>query len=93
MYRFSDPGNGITDGAVFAFVQSTDPDVLLMIAARTAPESGESTWTYSLARMNSGHVLVRLDGAPIHEYVDYWSHPRTLEDQYVEANDAKYLSP
>lgn len=93
VYRFSDAADGITDGAVFAFVQSTDPDLLLMIAARTDPDSGEPVWTYSVARMNSGHVVVRLDDAAIREYADYYQNPRTNEDQYIEAEDTKYPAP
>ena len=93
IYRFADVGQGIIDAALFAFVQSTDPDLLLMISARTDPDSGKPAWTYSLARMNSGHLRVRLDDAVVHEYRDYRTNPRSQEDQYVEADDMKYPAP
>ncbi len=41
----------VIDGALFAFVQGTDPEVLLMIEA-VSNESGETSWQYGLARMS-----------------------------------------
>ena len=93
VYRFADASPGITDAAMFAFVESNDPDLLLTIAARTDSDSGESVWTYSLARMNSGHVQVRLDDAELHEYRDIRMGPCGPEDQYVEADDMRYPAP
>lgn len=40
----------VADGALFAFVLTTDPEVLLLIEAR--PESGTLRWHYAFARMS-----------------------------------------
>ena len=40
----------LPDGALFAFVMTTDPEVLLMIEAR--PVGGDSVWHYGFARMS-----------------------------------------
>jgi hypothetical protein len=40
-----------SDGALFVFVQGTDPEVFLMLEARE--HQGAPTWQFALARMNS----------------------------------------
>ena len=51
IYRYQSPPAKIADGAIFAFVQGTDPEVLLLLEAREGA-SGPA-WHYALARMNS----------------------------------------
>lgn len=51
LYRYGDGGNGWSDGALFAFVLGTDPDVLLMIEAKPT-EDGEDAWYFAPARMH-----------------------------------------
>ena len=65
VYRYVLPGTGgaassdgkqlidgapLIDGALFTFVQGTDPEVLLMLEAYEA--DGQAKWRYSLARMS-----------------------------------------
>ena len=51
IYRYGGDNSDVLDGALFVFVQGTDPEVFLMIEAR---EVGETLkWHYALARMNS----------------------------------------
>lgn len=50
-YRKPDPNGELIDGAMFAFVQGTDPEVLLSIEA-VRNEEQEGSWQYSLARMS-----------------------------------------
>jgi hypothetical protein len=45
--RYGKPGTGVVDGALFAFVLTTDPDVYLMIEARTGKDGSE--WQYAFA--------------------------------------------
>jgi len=61
-YESTDPG-----GALFAFVEGTDPEVFLLIEAR-AGESGPA-WHYALARMNSVEFRVSHRGREV------WSVP------------------
>jgi hypothetical protein len=51
IYRYSATAQGILDGAVFAFVQGTNPEVLMLVEAEaTAPEA--TVWRYGFARMS-----------------------------------------
>jgi hypothetical protein len=54
IYRFETEGKrtDILDGALFAFVHTTDPEVLLTIEARPEAAGGPPTWHYSIARMS-----------------------------------------
>jgi hypothetical protein len=61
-YERSDPG-----GALFGFVEGTDPEVFLLIEARTRDKA--PTWHYALARMNSVEFHVAHRGREV------WSVP------------------
>src|SRR5438874_12895917 len=60
-YRFSDEEQGILDGALFNFVISTDPELLVLIDAARDAARQEPRWQYSLASMSSAQETVRLD--------------------------------
>ena len=51
LQRYKNSGPESVDGALFAFVEATDPEVILLIEAR--PEGGSPKWQYSLARMST----------------------------------------
>ena len=53
VYRHASTDPEVLDGALFAFVKGTDPEVFLLIEARRSPEKREFAWHYALARMNS----------------------------------------
>lgn len=53
--RYGKAGSGVEDGALFAFVLGTDPEVVLMIESRPAPGGG-FRWEYGLAPMTSFEV-------------------------------------
>jgi hypothetical protein len=48
--RYGKPGSEVTDGALFAYVLTTDPEVFLMIEARTGRDGPE--WQYAFAPMS-----------------------------------------
>jgi hypothetical protein len=50
LYRYEANRPGLLDGALFAFVVTTDPEVLLMIEAR--PGAADWAWHYGFARMS-----------------------------------------
>jgi hypothetical protein len=57
IYRYSATAQGILDGALFAFVQGTNPEVLMLIEAdATAPAA--KVWRYGFARMSSYNLRV-----------------------------------
>jgi hypothetical protein len=67
LYRYETQRSDLTDGALFAFVQTTDPEVLLVIEAR--PLEGKPTWHYGLARMSMVNLRAR------HKDRDIWQVP------------------
>ncbi len=52
VYRYAAPKQGIFSGALFAFVQGTDPEIFLLIEARGKDVAG-ATWQYAATRMIS----------------------------------------
>jgi hypothetical protein len=62
IYRFETEGKrpDILDGALFAYVHTTDPEVLLVIEARALAEGGPMIWHFSCARMSMVNMRVHL---------------------------------
>lgn len=56
LYRYASEKQGVTDGAMFAFVRGTDPEAFLMIEARKGRDGVE--WQYAFARF-VGHASLR----------------------------------
>ena len=63
IFRCQASGGALIDGALYAFVQGTDPEVFLLIEARQ--EEGAPRWRYALARMNRDAVWAELDGREV----------------------------
>lgn len=66
LYRYdiqagSDTHPGLRDGALFAFVQGTDPEVLLLI--ENVVSEDRPRWQYAFARATSGGLEARLGDA------------------------------
>jgi hypothetical protein len=57
IFSYASEPRGVLDGAVFVFVDQTDPEVLLIIEARES-ENGERAWYYAIARFNTGRLIV-----------------------------------
>lgn len=55
----------LLDGALFAFVEATDPEVFLWIEASDA--GGKPVWHFAAVRMNSIRLALSLDGKPAWE--------------------------
>jgi len=56
LHRYADEAAGLIDGALFAFVETTDPEAWLLIEAVKTGE--ERTWRCGLARMNADELKV-----------------------------------
>lgn len=56
LYRYPTGEGEVLDGALFAIVMGTDPEVLLVLEARR--NSDKLTWQYGLARMNDCAMTV-----------------------------------
>jgi hypothetical protein len=64
LHAYKDEAAGIMDGALFAFVHGTNPEVLLLIEAHKSAQGGLQ-WKYGLVRMGSAEMHVNLDGEEI----------------------------
>jgi hypothetical protein len=53
------PATGWIDGGVFAFVQGTDPEAVLLL--EVVRKNGRPNWQYGFARATSGGLEARLD--------------------------------
>src|SRR5207247_6310491 len=60
IHRYESAKQRVVDGALFAFAEVTDPEVLVMV--EVFKEGPASKWRYALARMNNHEMEVRLDG-------------------------------
>jgi hypothetical protein len=60
--RYQTDRKDLIDGALFAFVQGTDPEVVLVLEA--ARREGKSEWRYALTRRTGYAVEADLDGKP-----------------------------
>lgn len=63
LIRYRSESAGVVDGAMFVFVQGTDPEVFLMVEARQS--GGKLRWEYGLARMNSVQFVARYREEPV----------------------------
>ena len=80
LYRYTDEGAGVVDGAIFAFANGTNPEVLLILEAR-ADKDATLRWQYSLAQMTGGEVSVELDGKEVWRQRE--ADPPAVRDSYV----------
>ncbi|MCO8124522.1 hypothetical protein NHH03_22475 [Stieleria sp. TO1_6] len=68
LYRYEKASEQITDGAVFCFAHTTDPEALVLLEA--VPADGELRWQYTFIRRTTLPVTGYLDGN------DVWSTDR-----------------
>jgi hypothetical protein len=59
LYRYEQAPAEVIDGALFAFAQGTDPEVLLLLEAQETPAG--AVWNYAIARLNMYELSVMLD--------------------------------
>ncbi len=70
LLRYGKPGAAVEDGALFAFVLGTDPEVFLMLEARAGKDGLE--WQYAFAPMTCYQVKAACKGKQV------WSLPLRL---------------
>jgi hypothetical protein len=70
LYRYAPSGDELLDGALFAFVQGTDPEVVLSLEARRA--DGKATWSYAFTRRSMMALEADLDEEAV------WSVPLSI---------------
>lgn len=57
LFRYSSRSAGVSDGALFAFVQATDPELILMLEARNTADG--PLWHYAAARFTNRPLELR----------------------------------
>jgi hypothetical protein len=82
IYRYEGALPPVIDGALFSFVQGTDPEVLLLIEARRVGEQTE--WQYSLSRMTSIELKVSHRGKVVWTVpVQSWDEVQNRREPYM----------
>lgn len=79
LFRYADSGASVVDGAIFAFANGTNPEVLLVLEASDA--KGKAPWQYALVQMTGGAVAVELDGKEVWKRGE--ADPPAVRDSYV----------
>lgn len=73
VYRYGDAESDVIDGALFAFVWTTNPEVLLLIEAE--PTANGQRWRYGLVPVSGYAVRASVGG------IEVWSLPDRLYPQ------------
>lgn len=89
VYRFASKVRGIVDGAVFAFAQANDPEMLLVLEIVEGAGGSGRAWRYTLARTTSVKVSAELDGATVWSVKGYGYLRHSKTDAYVEGMDKR----
>lgn len=87
LYRYSSSEHGVQDGALFAFTDTNDPELIVSVTAVTRGDE-PAHWEYGLCRMNSASMTVLLDNQTVWSVEGYWDGERTPKLPYVEQRDA-----
>lgn len=80
LHTYRDEAQHVREGALFALVEATNPEAVLMI--ELVDEGGRDVWKYAFNRISSGQIRGRLDDKEV-----WTSGPSGLE----EADEAYYL--
>ena len=98
VYRYASPKNGVVDGALFVFVQGTDPEVWLLIEAEDSnptksekePSIGITQWRYAVARMNATQFTIKRNGQTIRDIPKVeWKSLNSADGGYFKINAAE----
>ena len=65
LYRYESTDPDVLDGAIFAFVTSTDPEALLVIEARKPARADGPVWEYGLCRFTDLALVARHKGKEV----------------------------
>jgi hypothetical protein len=64
-YELEKSHETVLDGALFAFVHTTDPEVILIIEALSTTRGAPASWHYGLARMSMVNLKVKHKGRDV----------------------------
>jgi len=82
VYRYGNSDSAVLDGAIFTFVQGTDPEVFVIIEARKV--DGVWSWQYALARMNSVQFVAKYQESEVWRVEGWpWSKTKNGREPYT----------
>ena len=82
LFRYGSEDSEVVDGALYAFVQGTDPEVILRLEARQTDDGPE--WQYALARMNSVKFVAQYQGREVwRRELCVWKDVKSGGEPYV----------
>ena len=70
MLRYADSGVGIIDGALFALVYGTNPEIVAIVECRPT-DAGRMAWWYAFVPLTTAPAAASLDGKEV------WSKPHS----------------
>jgi hypothetical protein len=82
VYRYESSNADVRDGAVFAIVLGTDPELFVLIEARRSEDSFR--WQYGLARMNDDAMVVKYNDQEIWRVEPLKSRDRLRDAYFLE---------
>jgi hypothetical protein len=85
IYRYSDPASRLLDGAIFAYANGTNPELLLLLEARR-PGDGPTGWWYAAARFARAELNLELGSR------DVWTAPILDKDLILQPQDPYYTT-
>lgn len=91
LIRYGDEDGPVVDGAIFALVQGTDPEVLVLFEA--AREDGKIAWRYALARMTTVFVEVRYQDDVVWTVQPCWNRQPDTHGTYITFVGRREPSP
>ena len=83
-FRFEDQAEQIVDGALFAFVEATDPEALLLLEAIAGAGGKAPHWRCTFAKMTSRPITGRRGDKVVWSVPGYWLNQRSPNDTYQE---------
>jgi hypothetical protein len=78
VYRYDAKRTKTLDGALYAFVIGTDPELLLLLECDTA--AAKPAWQFGVGRMNRDTIRLKRKGETVWEAT--WTRKHSPEDPY-----------
>ena len=85
IYSYADPDHGVTDAALFAISNGTNPEILVQIEARQ--EQGKRQWQVAFDRLTAAEATVKLDGKELWKIPATNSGKQDPRDPYYAVNE------
>lgn len=92
VYQWMSKSPAVSQGAVFAFCETTDPEAILVLELFAERAGDQPAWRYSLTRQTSRPLTFTYQGEELGSVNGYWGNPRTKQDPYIETRMPQFDS-